>query len=242
MILTEGGNVVPGAVPIKRENFATAMKNLQDILPTGLNLYPIGSAGKKEISSDIDALIDAEELMREFPAKDLKSSRKELEEYFKSKGLFSARTGVSIHVGVPTGVGSEIVQVDLMAVENAKAAQPLHTHDYTDPNMKGGTLHAIWADLAKMSKVPGHDSLMMSPYKGLVDRETKELITNDKDEIAKIIIGPTASADDMGNPTKVLAALKPYPEKYNEIKTKYFPEEISEGSREWFRKTMDLFR
>ena len=119
MILIEGGNVVPGAVPIKRENFAAAMKNLQDILPQGLNLYPIGSAGKKEISSDIDALVDAEELMRAFPAKELKLSRKELEDYFKSKGLFAARTGVSIHVGVPTGVGDEVVQVDLMAVENA---------------------------------------------------------------------------------------------------------------------------
>lgn len=240
MFLTEGGNVVPGAVSLKRENFATAMKNLQDILPRGLNLYPIGSAGKKEISSDIDALVDAEELMRAFPAKDLKSSRKELEDYFKEKGLFSARTGVSVHVGVPSGAGDEVVQVDLMAVENAKAAQPLHTHDYSDPTMKGGTLHAMWADLAKLSKVPGHGSLMMSPYKGLVDRETKELITNDKDEIAKIIIGPSASAEDMGNPTKMLVALKPYPEKYNEIKQKYATEDpITEGSREWFRFIMD---
>ena len=242
MILIEGGNVVPGAVPIKRENFDTAMKNLQDILPQGLNLYPIGSAGKKEISSDIDALVDAEELMRAFPAKELKLSRKELEDYFKSKGLFAARTGVSIHVGVPTGAGDEVVQVDLMAVENAKAAQPLHTHDYSDPNMKGGTLHAMWADLANMSSIPGHTSLMMSPYKGLVDRETKELVTNDKDEIAKIIIGPTASADDMGNPTKMLKALQAYPEKYKAIAEKYkdlLPEPISEGSREWFRFIMD---
>jgi hypothetical protein len=64
---------------------------------------------------------------------------------------------------------------------------------------------------------------MMSPYKGLVDRQTKELITNKKDEIAKIIIGPTASADDMGNSTKLLKALERYPDKYNLIKGKYFP-------------------
>lgn len=243
MFLPEGGNVVPGAVSLKRENFATAMKNLQDILPRGLNLYPIGSAGKKEISSDIDALVDAEELMRAFPAKDIKSSRKELEDYFKERGLFSARTGVSVHVGVPSGAGDDVVQVDLMAVENAKAAQPLHTHDYSDPTMKGGTLHAMWADLAKLSKVPGHVSLMMSPYKGLVDRETKELITNNKDEIAKIIIGPSASADDMGNPTKMLKALQAYPEKYKEIKQKYSTDDpITEGSREWFRNTLDRLR
>jgi len=242
MKLFEGGNVVPNAVPIQKSNFNAAMANLQKVLPKGINTYPIGSAGKKEVSSDIDALIDASELMAVFPAKELKLSRKALEDYFKEKGLFAARTGVSIHVGIPTGVGDELVQVDLMAVENAKAAQPLHTHDYTDSNMKGGTLHAIWADLANMTQIPGHNSMMLSPYKGLVDRETKELVTNDKDAIAKIIIGPTATADDMGNPSKVLKALQPYPEKYKMIKDKYFSEPVQEGSLEWFRKTLDMIK
>lgn len=230
MILQEGGNVIPNAKPINKANFPTAVKNLQHILPKGINLYPIGSAGKKEISSDIDALIDAGELMKAFPAKELKLSRKALEDYFKDKGLPAARTGVSIHVGVPTGAGDDIVQVDLMAVENAKAAVPLHTHDYTDPTMKGGTLHGMWADLANMSSLPDHKSLMMSPYKGLVDRETKELVTSDKDQIAKIIIGPTASADDMGNPTKMMKALEKYPEKYKAIKDKYFSEQVTEAT------------
>lgn len=240
MRLIEGGNVVPNAVELRKENFPLVMANLKKILPPNLNLYPIGSAGHKEISSDIDALIDAGELMTAFPAKELKLSRKALEDYFKSKGLFAARTGVSIHVGIPIGATQDVVQVDLMAVENAAAAQPLHTHDYSDPQMKGGTLHGMWADLANMSKVEGHESVMMSPYKGLVDRATKELVTNNKDEIAKIIIGPTASAADMGNPQKVLAALKPYPEKYAAIRDKYFPGQgLKEGSQEWFRFLID---
>lgn len=230
MILLEGGNVIPNAKPINKANFPTAVKNLQHILPKGLNLYPIGSAGKKEISSDIDALIDASELMKAFPAKELKLSRKALEDYFKDKGLPAARTGVSIHVGIPTGKDDEIVQVDLMAVENAKAAVPLHTHDYTDPSMKGGTLHGMWADLANMSSIKGHESLMMSPYKGLVDRDTKQLVTSDKDKIAKIIIGPTATADDMGNPSKMMKALEKYPEKYKAIKDKYFNEPVNEAT------------
>lgn len=221
--LLEGGNVIPDAVSLRKEDFPSVVDNLNKILPQGINLYPIGSAGKKEVSSDIDALIDAAELMAAFPAKELKLSRKALEDYFKSKGLPAARTGVSIHVGVPIGASDKLVQVDLMAVDNAAAAQPLHTHDYTDPAMKGGTLHAMWADLANMSSVEGHTSLMMSPYKGLMDRQTKELITNKKDEIAKIIIGPTASADDMGNPQKMLKALEKYPEKYQMVKDKYFP-------------------
>ena len=239
-IIVEGGNVIPNAQPISKENFPIAMKTLQSIMPKGIELLPIGSAGKKDISSDIDTLIDAGELMNVFPAKELKLSRKSLEDYFKEKGLYAARTGVSIHVGVP--VGKEVVQVDIMAVEKARAAVPLHTHDYTDPTMKGGTLHAIWADLANLSSLPDHQSLMMSPYKGLVDRTTKELITADKDEIASIIIGPGATAKDMGNPKAVLAALKRYPEKFNAINSKYFAEPAPVGTNEWFRTWMNALK
>jgi hypothetical protein len=70
----------------------------------------------------------------------------------------------------------------------------------------------------------------MSPYKGLLDRETKELVANDKDKIAKIIIGPSASADDMGNPTKLLKALRKYPDKYKMIQDKYFSQPINEAA------------
>jgi predicted nucleotidyltransferase len=242
MKLFEGGNVVPDAVQLEKANFSAVMDNLKKILPPNMQLYPIGSAGKKEISSDIDVLVDAKELMTAFPTKELKLSRKALEDYFHSKGLFAARTGVSIHVGIPIGNTNNVVQVDIMAVENAAAAQPLHTHDYSDPTLKGGTLHAMWADLANMSQVSGHLSLMMSPYKGLMDRQTKELVSNDKDQIAKIIIGPTASAMDMGNPTLMMKALEQYPEKYKAIKERYFSEPVSEGSREWFRKTMEMLK
>ena len=60
-----------------------------------------------------------------------------------------------------------------------------------------------------------------------------------KDKIAKIIIGPTATADDMGNPTKMMKALAKYPEKYKAIKEKYF---AAPTVQEWFRKTLDILK
>ena len=82
---------------------------------------------------------------------------------------------------------------------------------------------------------------MISPYKGLVDRDTKELITNNKDEIAKVLIGPEATAQELSSVGAILDALKPYPQKYDEIKKKYAPvhESIKFGSNEWFRQLMD---
>lgn len=217
-----GKNVVPNAVELHREDVFPLTINLIKLLPTGINIHPIGSAGQKPVSSDADFLIDAKELMIAFPASTLSDSRKKLEAYFKSIGLFAARTGVSVHVGVPIS-RTQIIQVDLMAVDNAKEIAPLHQHDYSeDPTMKGGTLHAIWADLARMSSTPGHTNVMISPYKGLVDRDTKEFITSSKDAIAKIIIGPTATSCDMRSVSAIIQALESYPEKYNTVINTHF--------------------
>lgn len=242
-IVTEGGNVVPDAKPVTRKNVQTVVGNLQKLMPKGIRVHPIGSAGKKDISSDMDVLIDAGELMTVFPAKELKLSRKALEEYFQSKGMFAARSGVSVHIGVPTGEGNDVTQVDIMAVENAADVVPLHTHDYSrDPAMKGGTLHGMWADLTNMSSLPEHPSLMMSPYKGLVDRQTKELITSNKDKIAKIIIGPSASAEDMGSVHALLTALRQYPDKYKAIKDKWAPDLELNEDNSWFRYLLNVLK
>ena len=84
---------------------------------------------------------------------------------------------------------------------------------------------------------------MMSPYKGLVDRETKELITSNKDQIAKIIIGPNASAEDMGSVHSILSALRSDPNKYKAIKDKWAPNlELNENIHDWFRRTMNLLK
>lgn len=220
-----GGNVIPNAKPITRQNFQIVKDTLAMLMPRGINIYPIGSAGHKEISKDLDVLIDASELQQFFDVSTLKLAKQNLQTYFECRGLFSAKSGVSVHVGIPTGAGDEVVQVDIMAVENAACAVPLHTHDYTrEPGLKGGTLHAIWADLANLTSLPDHPHLMMSPYRGLLNRNSRELIASDKDAIAKIIIGPAASAADMGSVSAILTALRPYASKYDSIKDKYAPE------------------
>lgn len=230
-----GGHVIPNVSKITRTNFQTVLINLKKLIPQGINIYPIGSAGKKEIASDVDVLVDANELLAAFPAsKDIKSAKQSFELSLTNQGYRTAKSGVSIHIGIPTGENNDVAQVDIMIVDNAKDAAPLHTHDYSqDPSMKGGTLHAIWADLANMTSYNNESSfinskgeirpiLMMSPYRGLVNRKTNELITSNKDEIAKLIIGPDATSIDMSSTTRILDALCCNPIKYNEIKNKYF--------------------
>jgi len=56
------------------------------------------------------------------------------------------------------------------------------------------------AALAKEKTTPEHlDGFKWSPYKGLVDRNTDQLVSNNLDEVAKMLIGPSAKAADLGS-------------------------------------------
>jgi hypothetical protein len=217
-----GGNVVPNAKPVTLANFNTVRTNLEKILPAGIAIFPIGSAGHKEISKDLDVLIDAGALSTHFLTDSVKASKKKLEEYFTKLGYFSKMTGVSVHVGIPTGENNDITQVDIMVVENAKEVWPLHVHEYTSADIKGGTLHAMWADLANLSSLPNHPKLMISPYKGLLDRNTRELISSNKNTIASIIVSKNATKDDLSSVSRILNLLQKNSEKYNLIYSKYY--------------------
>jgi hypothetical protein len=56
------------------------------------------------------------------------------------------------------------------------------------------------ADLAKQK------GMKWSPYKGLVNRETNELVSNNLDEIAKELLGPNAGAADLGSVESIVKA------------------------------------
>ena len=47
----------------------------------------------------------------------------------------------------------------------------------------------------------------MEPYKGLVNRDSGELVSNDLDNIAKQLIGSNATAKDLGSVESILAKM-----------------------------------
>lgn len=207
-ILNEGGKAIEGAVPVTPESFKVVMQNLKKMLPE-LNFYPVGSAGQKPLSGDVDVFVDTAELMSVTDTTKPKDARLKLEKQLQNLGLSTSKSGVSVHVGIPTGEGSEIAQVDIMTVDNAAQIAPLHQHDYSeDPKMKGGALFPMISDLAKAAD----PDYKLSPYRGLVSRETDELITLNKDEIAKRVLGDWASADDISSVKKLLRATENHPE------------------------------
>ena len=203
-ILNEGGNIWPD----ETEDFDQAiipdmMKQVNSVLSkTGAQALPIGSGatptpGKR--SGDLDMIIDAGKLQGHFKVKDAKAARVELEQLFQQAGFDTKKSGTSVHV--KTKVGDAAQQVDIMVVDNGETAQKFHVHDIPKGSpYKGIHKQMMIADLAKAK------GMKWSPYKGLVNRETNELVSSNMDEIAKELLGPNASGKDLGSVESIVKA------------------------------------
>lgn len=137
--------------------------------------------------------------------------------------------------GFPTDPGTltveyeaddKVFSVDLIV--RPRDAWELHAHDFTrDPGMRGGQLFTdVYPTLVKLASKStfvdpktGEEkgSLQYSPDRGLVDRETDEVVAVNKDQIAKILLGPNATARDMSSMSGIRDALKGQPEKLRQV-------------------------
>ena len=191
-----GGNVFQGTKPFDHSKIDAMMKQVNSVLSkTGAKALPIGSGATPtpgKMSGDLDMIVDANFLAQKFNVKKPVEIKKALQSMYDQAGFETAITGQSVHV--KTTVDGEAQQVDIMIVPNAEQAAKLHTHNIPKGSpYKGVHKHIALSWLAKQK------GYSWSPYKGILDKTTKELVTNDPDEIAKLLIGPNASANDISS-------------------------------------------
>ena len=103
-----------------------------------------------------------------------------------------------------------------MVVDDGETAQKFHVHDIPKGSpYKGVHKQMAIAALAKNKTTDDHpDGFKWSPYKGLVDRNTDELVSNNLDEVARILIGPNAKGKDLGSVESIIAAMGPTGEQF----------------------------
>jgi hypothetical protein len=203
-ILKEGGNIFQGTADFDQKIIPDMMKQINGVMTkAGVKALPIGSgatpqAGK--MSGDLDMIADAGQLIKNLKAPDVKTAKIELEKMFQQAGFETKKTGQIVHV--KTNVGGLAQQVDIMVVDNGETASKFHVHDIPKGSpYKGVHKQIMIADLAK------EKGFKWSPYKGLVNRDTNELVSNDLDNIAKQLIGPNATASDLGSVESILAKM-----------------------------------
>ena len=211
MILNEGGNIWPDeTTDFDHSQIPAIMKQVNAVVTkTGAKALPMGSGATPtpgKISGDLDMIVDSGQLKDFFKAADDKAARVELEKLFQSAGLDTRKTGTSVHVKVP--VGDKFHQVDIMVVPDGETAQKFHVHDIPKGSQyKGVHKQILIADLAKNTVTEKHpEGMKWSAYKGLLDRRDDSMISNNLDEIAKILLGSNATAKDMSSVEAMIKA------------------------------------
>lgn len=260
-ILLEGGNAIQGASPFTAQQASSILTNAQRLLPKGIKLYPIGSAGHKAQSGDFDTMIDRDDLakwanLHEMSFRTDADLRKLLKADLDKKNVQTAQSGVSVHFGVPIPGTKQFAQVDVMVVPEAAKVAQFHQHDYSDQNSPYKGVHKQLL-LAKLARARG---MLWSAWDGLYRRDPNtdkkaEFITRDIDKVAQILLDdPSATGQDLGSVEKIVAKI---PEQWHNAVVRdaaadpkwqeslpHKPE-IAEGSgseTEWYRGILDQLK
>jgi len=198
MKINEGGNVFKDAqgTPLtQRINLADVkptVKYLESLTGSPLLDNMLGSTGKKPTSGDLDLAVDAS-----------KHTKEELYNKLISQGVNTtdvAKSGDSVHYKCPINGDPQdgYVQVDFMFGD--PKWQQFALNASPDSEFKGVHRAILLASIAKARG-------MKWSYKyGLVSRETNKVISNNPDEIAKILIGGTRK--DLASVETIIAQAK----------------------------------
>jgi hypothetical protein len=217
-ILREGGNQIPGATDVPQDKVADVVAAATKLLPpiARANLATdIGSAGYKAVpAGDIDLMIEADDLVKQFKTageKDpVKAAKQALEEYLQQKGYVANKSGRNVHVGIPFHGG--IAQVDYMVIDDVPTVAPYHQHGprgmYDDPEFKGSDIFIVMNSIGKAL------GLKFDAFSGkLMRRDDNTVVAKDRDAVAKILLNPKATADDLNSVKSILKALANDPDR-----------------------------
>ena len=261
MYLYEGGNAIPTSRPVEQEDVLQVIASAKREMPQALlkNLQvDIGSAGFKQVpSGDIDLMVEAQDLVDLYQTQDnpkdpVLAAKKSMQTWFTAKGIEANVNGRNVSIGIKykpaKGNYQGYAQIDLMVIQDSAIVAPWHQHgprgSYKDATFKGQQNFILISSLAKEL------NMKFDPFGAkLVRRDSNELVARSMDDVAKVLIGPAASAKDLYTVKSMVAALQ----KYNDADTinrklaqaredqakglLTLPEEAPQaGSAAWFRK------
>jgi hypothetical protein len=210
-MLTEGGNIFkdPQGQPL------TQRINLIDIKPTvawleqltGLQLLDnmLGSTGLKPTSGDLDLAVDSNKVDKE-------QFFQKLSTMIKQNGQdprdWVRKTGTAVHLLTPIGGQSNrgFVQTDFMFLPKPEFSKWILRSD-SQSEYKGATRNIL---INSMAKSMGYK---LNQIAGIADRTTNELISDDPNVIAKMLLNPAATQEDLASVERILAVLKTDPQR-----------------------------
>ena len=211
-VITEGGNVFkdgdgnPLTQRINQTDVKTTIAWLEHLLP-GLELQnnTLGSTGLKPTSGDLDIAIDATQFTKDQLVAVLtrwaQSHKLEPKDWIK-------KSGISVHFKTPINGRPDLgyVQTDFMFVQNVPFSK-FALSASANSKYRGQDRNIL---LNSMAKSLGYK---LNQNIGIMDRATNELISDDPDKIAKLLLNPRATRDDLASVESIIAALAKDPKR-----------------------------
>ena len=208
MILKEGGNIFkdPNGKPvtqrISKNDIDPTLDWVEKITGIDHKDMKLGSTGIRSSSGDIDIAVNAKEVDKEGMYQKLVTwATKNYPD--DNPRQWVAKSGTNVHFKTPINGNPKngFVQLDLMFGDPVWMKFALKGSG--DDSIYKGAHRMIM--LASVAKAQG---MQWSPTKGLVDRETKQVITTNPEEIAKRLIGPNANRQTLDSVETINAAIK----------------------------------
>lgn len=209
--LLEGGNVFkdanghPVTQRINQTDVKPTLAWLENMLP-GMDLLnnTLGSTGIKDTSGDLDIAVDANKVTKD-------QLEQRLKQWAASHGFkpedYVKKTGTAVHFLTPiTGrPDSGYVQTDFMFLNNVPWSKFVLGAMPADSKYKGRERNVLMNSIAKSM------GYKLNQVAGIADRATNKLISDDPDQVAKMLLNKTATRQDLASVETILQALSTDP-------------------------------
>jgi hypothetical protein len=213
----EGGNVFKDAdgrsatQRINQTDVKPTLAWLEELLP-GLDLQnnTLGSTGIKDTSGDLDIAIDSAQVTKE-------QLETRLKQWAQSHGFkpdeWVKKSGTAVHFLTPiTGRPDQgYVQTDFMFLKNIPWSKFVLGAVPADSKYKGKERNVLMNSIAKSM------GYKLNQIAGIADRNTNEIITDDPDAVAKMLLNRTATRQDLASVETILQALSTDPERESKL-------------------------
>jgi hypothetical protein len=205
--ILEGGNVFKNG----RGQALTQRINQTDVKPTlawleemlpGLDLQnnTLGSTGIKDTSGDLDIAVDANRVSKE-------QLVAQLSQWAESHGFkpedYIRKSGSAVHFKTPIDGRPDrgYVQTDFMFMKDVPWSKFVLGAMPIDSKHKGRERNVLMNSIAKSL------GYKLNQNAGIADRTTDKLITNNPDDVAKLLLNKTATRQDLASVESILQAL-----------------------------------
>jgi hypothetical protein len=207
MNLNEGGNVFKDSdgksltQRINQTDVKPTLAWLEELVP-GLDLInnTLGSTGIKSTSGDLDIAVDSNQVSKE-------QMVAQLTRWAQSHGFkpeeWIRKSGTAVHFLTPINGRPDqgYVQTDFMFLQNVPWSKFVLGAMPVDSKYKGKERNVLMNSIAKSM------GYKLNQIAGIADRTTNKIITDDPDQVAKMLLNKTATRQDLASVETILQAL-----------------------------------